>query len=118
MPQSAHNILFKLESRPEERFHLQLSASTPAFHNEIDIAYRTPKQEGYEPEDLTSFPAGNSVRQTASREKNKPRTARVGAKAQKAISKAQKLKGDPSGFVKLQLVFENFKKLEGDPLET
>ena len=38
-------------------------------------------------------------------EKNKPRTAKVGA-----ISK-----GDPSGFVKLQLVAKNLKKLKGGP---
>ena len=41
---------------------------------------------------------------------NKPRTAKVGA-----ISKAQNLKGDPSGFVKLQLVAKNLKKLKGGP---
>ena len=41
---------------------------------------------------------------------NKPRTAKVGA-----ISKAQNLKGGPSGFVKLQLVAKNFQKIEGGP---
>ena len=42
---------------------------------------------------------------------NKPRTAKVGA-----ISKAQKCKrGDPSGFVKLQLVAKHRKKLKGGP---
>ena len=41
---------------------------------------------------------------------NKPRTAKVGA-----ISKAQNCeRGDPSGFVKLQLV-ANMKKIEGGP---
>ena len=39
---------------------------------------------------------------------NKPRTAKVGA-----ISKAQNLKGGPFGFVKLQLVAKNLKKLKG-----
>ena len=41
---------------------------------------------------------------------NKPRTAKVGA-----ISKAQNLKGGPSGFVKLQLFAKNFKNLKGGP---
>ena len=42
---------------------------------------------------------------------NKPRTAKVGA-----ISKAQNCKkGDPSGFVKLQLVAKYEKKIEGEP---
>ena len=45
---------------------------------------------------------------------NKPRTAKVGA-----ISKAQNCeRGDPSGFVKLQLVATYEKKLKGDPLVT
>ena len=40
-----------------------------------------------------------------------PRTAKVGA-----ISKAQNCKmGDPSGFVKLQLVAKYEKKIEGEP---
>ena len=47
-----------------------------------------------------------------SERRNKPRTAEVGA-----ISKAQNLQGDPSGFVKLQLVAKNFKKLKGGPFE-
>ena len=43
---------------------------------------------------------------------NKPRTAKVGA-----ISKAQNCeRGDPSGFVKLQLVAKNFLKIEGGTL--
>ena len=45
---------------------------------------------------------------------NKPGTAKVGA-----ISKAQNCKrGNPLGFVKLQLVAKFQKKLKGDPLET
>ena len=44
---------------------------------------------------------------------NKPGTAKVGA-----VSKAQNCKkGDPLGFVKLQLVAKYEKKLKGDPWE-
>ena len=45
---------------------------------------------------------------------NKPGTAKVGA-----IFKAQNCeRGDPLGFVKLQLVAKNDKKLKGDPWES